>query len=147
MLLARDLEGYRNLLALSSLAYTEGFYYKPRIDDELLEAHSAGLIGLSACLAGEIPAAILDGRVEHARARALRYRELFGPDGFYLELQDHGIPEQKTVNRELVRISRETGHSPRRHQRRALHGARRRPGPGHPHLHRHRARRCPRASG
>jgi DNA polymerase-3 subunit alpha len=109
VLLARDLEGYRNLLALASLAYTEGFYYKPRIDDELLARHHGGLTALSACLAGDIPAAILDGRPGQAKARALHYAELFGPGNFYLELQDHGIPEQKTVNRELVRLSRETG--------------------------------------
>ena len=109
VLLARDAAGYRNLLALSSLGYTEGFYYKPRIDDELLERHREGLIALSACLAGDIPAAILDGRPDEARARAQYYRELFGPDGFFLEMQDHGIPEQAVVNRELVRLSRETG--------------------------------------
>jgi len=109
VLLARNLTGYRNLLTLSSLGYTEGFYYKPRIDDELLERHCGGLIALSACLTGEIPSAILDGRSAEAKARALYYRELFGPDGFFLEVQDHGIAEQKTVNRELVRISRETG--------------------------------------
>ncbi len=109
VLLARTLDGYRNLLVLSSLAYTEGFYYKPRVDDELLKKHSGGLIALSACLAGDIPGAILDGRLAEARSRALYYRELFGPDGFYLEMQDHGIPEQKTVNVELARLSRETG--------------------------------------
>ncbi|HTP58409.1 MAG TPA: DNA polymerase III subunit alpha, partial [Spirochaetia bacterium] len=109
ILLARNAAGYANLLKLSSQGYTEGFYYKPRIDDELLERHHEGLICLSACLAGDIPAAILEGRHGEARKRAGWYRELFGPDGFYLEVQDHGIPEQKTVNRELVRISRETG--------------------------------------
>jgi DNA polymerase-3 subunit alpha len=109
VLLARTIEGYHNLLSLSSLAYTEGFYYKPRVDDELLEKHCGGLIALSACLAGDIPSAILDGRLAEARRRALYYRDLFGQDGFYLEVQDHGIPEQKTVNAELARISRETG--------------------------------------
>jgi DNA polymerase-3 subunit alpha len=109
VLLARSMSGYQNLLALSSLGYTEGFYYKPRIDDELLERHHEGLIALSACLAGDIPAAILDGRISEARARAAYYRELFGPDGFYLELQDHGLAEQAVVNRELVKIARETG--------------------------------------
>jgi DNA polymerase-3 subunit alpha len=109
VLLARNASGYANLLQLSSLGYTEGFYYKPRIDDELLEKHHEGLIALSACLAGDIPAAILDGRHGEARKRAGYYRELFGSEGFYLEVQDHGIPEQRTVNREIVRISRETG--------------------------------------
>ncbi len=109
VLLARSLKGYENLLVLSSLGYTEGFYYKPRIDDELLERHHEGLIALSACLAGDIPAAILNGQPSEARTRALYYRELFGPDGFYLELQDHGIPEQALVNKELVKLSHETG--------------------------------------
>jgi DNA polymerase-3 subunit alpha len=109
VLLVRNLAGYANLLALSSLGFTEGFYYKPRIDDELLERHHEGLIALSACLAGDIPAAILNGQYTEARARARYYRELFGPDGFYLEVQDHGIPEQAVVNREIVKIARETG--------------------------------------
>ena len=109
VLLARNAEGYRNLMALSSLGYTEGFYYKPRIDDELLERYHGGLVGLTACLGGEVPALLLEGRADEARARALRYRDLFGPDGFWLELQDHGIPEQKTVNRGLVELSRATG--------------------------------------
>jgi len=109
VLLARNAAGYANLLQLSSRGYTEGFYYKPRIDDELLEKHHEGLIALSACLAGDIPAAILEGRHGEARKRAGYYRELFGQEGFYLELQDHGIPEQRTVNKEIVLISRETG--------------------------------------
>jgi DNA polymerase-3 subunit alpha len=82
VLLARNLTGYANLLTLSSLGYTEGFYYKPRIDDELLEKHHEGLIALSACLAGDIPAAILNGQHAEARKRAQYYRELFGPDNF-----------------------------------------------------------------
>ncbi len=109
VLLARNPVGYANLISLSSLGYTEGFYYKPRIDDELLERHHEGLIALSACLAGNVPSAILNGQAAEARSRALYYRELFGPEGFYLEVQDHGIPEQAVVNRELVAISRETG--------------------------------------
>ncbi len=109
VLLAKDMTGYKNLLILSSLGYTEGFYYKPRIDDEALERHHEGLIALSACLAGEIPSAIVDGRPGEAREKALRYRDLFGADSFYLELQDHGIPDQKTVNEALARMSRETG--------------------------------------
>ena len=109
VLLARNMTGYQNLLTLSSLGYTEGFYYKPRVDDELLEKHHEGIIALSACLAGDIPAAVLDGQSGEARARAQYYRELFGPDGFYLELQDHGLPEQAVVNRALVALSRETG--------------------------------------
>ena len=109
VLLATNFSGYQNLMELSSRGYTEGFYYKPRIDEELLEKHHEGLIALSACLAGDIPAAILNGQHAQARQRAQRYREIFGPEHFYLEVQDHGIPEQAIVNKELVAISRETG--------------------------------------
>ena len=108
-LLARDVTGYRNLLKLCSLAYTEGFYYKPRIDDELMARYHEGLVALSGCMGGEIPSLILRGETEKARARAGYLRELFGPDGFYLEVHNHGIPEQATINRELVEISRSTG--------------------------------------
>ena len=108
-LLARDVTGYRNLLKLSSLGYTEGFYYKPRIDEELLARHHEGLIALSGCMGGELPSLILRGETDKARARAAAYRELFGEGGYYLEVQNHGIPEQVTINRELVEISRSTG--------------------------------------
>ncbi len=109
VLLAKNHDGYRNLLKLASLAYTEGFYYKPRIDDEVLSQFSDGLICTSACIAGEIPSCILSGDINRAREKALHYQELFGPGNFYLELQDHGIEEQKIVNRELIAISRDTG--------------------------------------
>lgn len=109
VLLARNATGYRNLIQLCSIGYTEGFYYKPRIDDELLEQYHEGTIALSACLAGAIPSLILDGKVEEAEEKARYYQNLFGPDHFYLELQDHGIPEQKQANRELAGISRRTG--------------------------------------
>jgi len=109
ILLAENQEGYRNLMKLSSLSYTEGFYYKPRIDEELLKAYSKGLIASSACLAGEIPSLILAGRREAAEAKALEYRELFGSERFYLELQDHGLEEQRLVNRELIALSRRHG--------------------------------------
>ncbi len=109
VLLARNDAGYKNLLTLSSLGFTEGFYYKPRVDDRALEEHHEGVIALTACLAGEIPGAIMEGRLQEAERKALYYSELFGRDSFYLELQDHGIPEQKTVNRELVSMSRRTG--------------------------------------
>ncbi len=109
VLLARDAEGYANLLKLSSASYTEGYYYKPRIDDELLAAHARGLIGGSACLGGEIPSLILMGKEAEAERKALFYAELLGKDHFYLELQDHGIPEQRTVNRALVALARKTG--------------------------------------
>ncbi|HPA73965.1 MAG TPA: DNA polymerase III subunit alpha, partial [Spirochaetota bacterium] len=107
VLLAENAEGYKNLIKLSSIGYLEGFYYKPRIDMEVLEKHSRGLIALSACLGGEIPVLIQKGQMKEAAALAGRMGELFGREHFYLELQDHGIPEQKTVNRELVRISGE----------------------------------------
>ncbi|MBN1531876.1 MAG: DNA polymerase III subunit alpha, partial [Spirochaetes bacterium] len=109
ILLAKNEAGYRNLIKLSSIGYTEGFYYKPRIDLEVLAGHSGGLICSSACLSGEIPVSILRGRPDEARRLAGTYAEIFGKDHFYLEMQDHGIPEQKTVNAELVKISGETG--------------------------------------
>lgn len=109
VLLAADETGYRNLLKLSSYGYTEGFYYKPRIDEELLTKYCKGLIASTACVAGEIPSLILGYREEEAKEKACYYNELFGKGRFYLELQDHGIPEQKTVNTSLVRISRDTG--------------------------------------
>jgi len=108
-LLARDVTGYRNLLKLCSLAYTEGFYYKPRIDDELLARYHEGLTALSGCMGGEIPSLILRGETDKARARALFLRELFGPEGFYLEVHNHGIPEQAAINQGLAEISRSTG--------------------------------------
>ncbi|HDQ15337.1 MAG TPA: DNA polymerase III subunit alpha, partial [Sediminispirochaeta sp.] len=108
LVLAKNVQGYKNLIQLSSRAYTEGFYYKPRIDDELLESYHEGLIGASACLAGEIPQLILENRRQEAAEKALYYRDLFGGD-FYLELQDHGIPEQKQVNQALIKMSRTTG--------------------------------------
>jgi DNA polymerase-3 subunit alpha len=109
ILLARDRQGYKNLLKLVSSAYLEGFYYKPRIDKDLLRQHNGGLIGLSACLGGEVPALLLQGRTEDAKRTALDYQEILGKENFYLELQDNGIPEQEQVNRELVKLSRDTG--------------------------------------
>ena len=109
VLLCRNETGYRNLSYLVSMAYTEGFYIKPRIDLELLRAHCEGLIALSACLAGEIPRLLLQGSYEKAKTHALEMRELFGADGYYLELQDHHIPEQQTVNAGLLRLHEETG--------------------------------------
>ena len=109
VLLCRNEEGYRNLSYMVSMAFTEGFYVKPRIDMDLLRAHSKGLIALSACLAGEIPRRLRNGDYERAKAHALEMRELFGEDGYYLELQDHQIPEQQAVNAGILRLSRETG--------------------------------------
>lgn len=107
VLLAENQEGYRNLMKLSSISYTEGFYYKPRIDEEVLFSHSAGLIASSACLAGEIPSLILAGNRGLAEKKALHYKELFGNNHFFLELQDHGLAEQKLVNKELVVLAKQ----------------------------------------
>lgn len=108
VLLCRNDTGYKNLCQLVSCAFTEGYYIKPRVDMELLRQHSEGLIALSACLAGEIPRLLQDGNYEAAKNKALQMREIFGDDGFYLELQDHKIAAQQEVNRGLMRISRET---------------------------------------
>jgi len=105
VLLAADATGYRNLTALVSAAFLEGFYYKPRVDRELLSRHSQGLIALSACLAGEVPAYLLKNRYAEARAAAAWLREVFGPQNFYLELQDQGLPEQRQLNRQLVDLA------------------------------------------
>lgn len=109
VLLCENETGYRNLIKLVSAGFTEGFYSKPRIDKELLEQHHEGLIALSACLAGEIPRALANGDFEAAREKALYYQNLFGKDRFYLEIQDHGLEEQKLVLPMIVRLSRETG--------------------------------------
>ncbi len=109
VLLCRNEEGYRNLSYMVSQAYLEGFYIKPRIDMDLLREHCGGLIACSACLGGELPRLLLAGDYEQARAVALEMRELFGEDGYYLELQDHGIAAQKQVNAGLVRLHQETG--------------------------------------
>ncbi len=107
LLLARDLAGYRNLTQLVTAAHLDGFYYKPRIDKELLAQHSEGLIGLSGCLASEIPSLILAGQLDQARDRIDWFKQTLGPDNFHLELQNHGIPEQQTVNRHLIPWARE----------------------------------------
>ena len=109
VLLCRNEEGYRNLSYMVSQAFLEGFYIKPRIDLELLREHAGGLIACSACLAGELPRLLTAGEYDQAKAVALEMRELFGEDGYYLELQDHGIAAQQQVNAGLLRIHRETG--------------------------------------
>ena len=108
VLLAMNLTGYKNLMKLASLAQTEGFYYKPRIDKEVLYAHQGGLIAMSACLHGEIPHLITSGNVVAAKKVAEEYRTVFG-DRFYFEIQENNIPEQTTVNRGLLALSEETG--------------------------------------
>ncbi len=109
ILLAKNERGYKNLIKLSSLSYIEGFYYKPRIDRELLEKYHDGLIAMTACLAGEIPRLIINDGYDAAFKAVEYYHELFGDGNFYLELQDHGIPEQKKVNKALIEISKKTG--------------------------------------
>ncbi|MDE7034812.1 MAG: DNA polymerase III subunit alpha, partial [Eubacteriales bacterium] len=109
ILLCENMTGSRNLIHMVSLGFTEGFYMKPRIDHGLLEQFHEGLICLSACLAGELPRLITEGRYEEAKKRALWYRSVFGENNYFLEIQDHGIAEQAEVNRQLIRMSQETG--------------------------------------
>ena len=108
-LLARDETGYRNLVKLMSIAHLEGMHYKPRIDKELLAAHSAGLIGMSACLKGEINMAIQADQLDKARASAATFRDIFGAENFFLEMHDHGIEAQRKCNRVLPKIGQEFG--------------------------------------
>lgn len=107
VLLAENNEGYQNLLKIVSEAYVNGFYYKPRVDHDVLRKYHKGIICLSACLGGEVQQHILDNNYEKAREIALKYKDIFGKDNFFLELQDHGIEEQINVNKELVKISKE----------------------------------------
>ena len=108
VLLCKNNTGYQNLIAMVSKAWTEGFYSKPRVDYEILEKYSEGLIALSACLAGEIPRALAAGDYNGAKETALRLNQIFGQNNFYLELQDHGIREQKIINPMMVSLSKET---------------------------------------
>src|SRR6202795_2789036 len=107
VLLAETLEGYKNLIKLVSAGYTEGFYYKPRIDKELLAQHAKGLIGLSSCLKGEVAEGLSHQQEKKAVAAAAAYRDILGPDNFFLEMQWHGIDEQRTVNTGLPAIARD----------------------------------------
>lgn len=109
VLLCRNEEGYRNLSYMVSKGYLEGFYTKPRIDLDLLREHTGGLIACSACMSGEVSRLLLAGEYDKAKEVALEMRELFGEDGYYLEMQDHGIKAQKQVNASLIRLSEETG--------------------------------------
>ena len=106
ILLCENQTGYKNMSWLSSLAYTEGMWYKPRIDWEMLEKYHEGLICCSACIAGELPQLLLAGKDEEAEELVLKYKNLFGPDHYYIELQDHGLPEQKLLNPKLIAIAR-----------------------------------------
>jgi DNA polymerase-3 subunit alpha len=109
ILLAKDLAGYKNLVKLTSTAYVDGFYYKPRIDREVLAECSEGLIGLTACLKGEVNQALLKEHIEDATKTALLYRDIFGEGNFFLEVQNHGIPEELTAGRRMVDVAKSTG--------------------------------------
>ena len=109
VLLAENQKGYQNLVHLVSLGWLEGYYYKPRIDYDTLAQYAEGLIGLSACLSGDIPRLLMQGDYQGAKQLAQRLSDIFGPEHFYLELQEHGIPVQKEVNAQIIRIARETG--------------------------------------
>ena len=109
VLLCENQEGYRNLIRLVSTAYLDGFYYKPRIDMDLLASHSNGLIGMSACLRGHIPETILSDKYEDARRLAHSYADIFGRNNFFLEVQDHHLEQDKRLTPQLNRLSQETG--------------------------------------
>ncbi len=109
VLLAENNTGYSNLMKIVSAGFVEGYYYKPRVDLELLEKYHEGIIALSACLAGEVARNLVRGMYEEGKKAALRYEEIFGKGNFFLELQDHGIPDQQLVNQQLLRMSQETG--------------------------------------
>ncbi|HEY3838717.1 MAG TPA: PHP domain-containing protein, partial [Bryobacteraceae bacterium] len=109
VLLCENQEGYKNLIKMVSTAYLEGFYYKPRIDKDLLAAHSKGLICLSACLRGDLNETILADKYDDARRMAYTYRDMFGKDNFFLEIQDHGLEQDKRLTPQVNRLSIETG--------------------------------------
>ena len=109
VLLAENDLGYHNLMKIVYKGFVEGFYYKPRVDLEVLSRYHEGIIALSACLAGEVARYLTRGMYEEAKAAALRYQDIFGKGNFFLEMQDHGIPEQQNVNQQLLRMHQETG--------------------------------------
>ena len=109
VLLAENNTGYSNLMKIVSKGFVDGYYYKPRVDKSLLREYHEGIIALSACLAGEVPRYISKGLYDNAKKAALEYQEIFGKDNFFLELQDHGIPEQGIVNQRLLQMSEELG--------------------------------------
>ena len=135
VLLCKNETGYKNLIKMVSAGFLEGFYSKPRIDKDLLEAHHEGLICLSACLAGEVPQAILSGDYERAKQAALYYHNLFGPGNYYIELQDHGLEEDNVVAAAAHPPFARDRHPPCRYQRRALSAARGRQDAEHPAVH------------
>ncbi len=107
ILLASNNDAYKNLMKLVSIGYLEGFYYRPKIDKDVLSQHSGGLVGLSACMKGEIPFLLEKGQADSARKIALEYKRIFGAGNFYLEIQDNELPEQKRVNRLLIELGEE----------------------------------------
>ncbi len=109
ILLAKNNEGYKNIMRISSLGYTEGFYYRPRVDWEVLEKYKDNIVCLSACLAGKVATCLVDGQYEEAKATALKYRDLYGAENYFLEMQNHFITEQEVVNSGVKKISEETG--------------------------------------
>src|SRR6202035_5783650 len=109
VLLCENQKGYKNLITLVSTAYLDGFYYKPRIDTDLLAKHAKGLIGMSACLRGHIPETLLSDKHEDARRLANTYGDIFGKNNFFLEVQDHHLEQDRRLTPELVRLSAETG--------------------------------------
>ena len=109
VLLSKNFEGYKNLCRLNSIAHLEGFYYKPRIDKEILSKYSNGLIGLSGCIQGEIQYNIMKERLEDAKKITYQYMDIFGKENFYLEIMDHGLKEQKKINKELIKLSKNIG--------------------------------------
>jgi DNA polymerase III subunit alpha len=109
VLLAKDLTGYQNLVYLTSMAHTQGFYYYPRMDHQLLRDHSEGLIAMSACLGGEVPSLLLDGNLDEARDRALMYQDMFGAGNYFLEVQSNGLADQEKANALLAQLSEDTG--------------------------------------
>jgi DNA polymerase-3 subunit alpha len=132
VLLAENAVGFKNLIKLVSSGYTEGFYYKPRIDKELLARHAEGLIGLSSCLKGEVASEIRGPNPKKAIAAASQFQDILGKGNFFLEMQYQGIEEQRVVNNGLLPLAR---HAARLHQRRALPAARRRQAARHPVVH------------
>ena len=109
VLLAENNEGYANLMKIVSKGFVEGYYYRPRVDKEVLRQYHGGIIALSACLAGEVQRYIVKGLYDEAKKTALEYRDIFGEDNYFLELQDHGLPDQALVNQQLLKMSEETG--------------------------------------
>ena len=109
VLLAENNQGYSNLMKIVSAGFVEGYYYKPRVDMEVLEKYHEGIIALSACLAGEVARYLSRGLYEEGKKAALRYEQIFGKGNFFLELQDHGIAQQQIVNQQLIRMNQETG--------------------------------------